>query len=102
MLHVDTKRLPYLSGESSSNKAEYLFVGIDDYSRELYVAIKPDKTQFSSSKFLKQVIEECPYIIEQVYSDNGLEYKGSLKNHEFMQACREQGIKQRFTKVKSP
>lgn len=102
MPHVDTKRLPYLSGESKSTKAEYLFVGIDDYSRELYAAILPDKTQFSSSDFLKQVLDECPYTIEQIYSDNGLEYKGNQGNHEFMKVCKENSIEQRFTKIRTP
>lgn len=61
MVHVDTKRLPILTGETPHATHEYLFVGIDDFSRELYVAILPDKTQYSSEKFLTQVLAECPY-----------------------------------------
>jgi len=38
-----------------STPKEYLFVGIDDYSRELYAVITPDKTQYSSEKFLDQM-----------------------------------------------
>jgi len=102
MIHFDTKRLPLLTGESPRNNHEYLFVAIDDYSRELYAAILPDKTQYSSEKFLKQVLNECPYTIEQVYSDNGLEYKGDLKCHAFMKLCQENKIEQRFTQVKHP
>lgn len=102
MVHVDTKRLPLLTGESPKNNHEYLFVAIDDYSRELYAAILPDKTQFSSEKFLHQVIDECPYTIEQIYSDNGLEYKGDPTHHAFMKLCIENKIDQRFTKVKHP
>jgi len=48
MMHFDTKRLPLLKGESPKNRYEYMFVGIDDFSRELYVTIQPDKTQYSS------------------------------------------------------
>jgi len=59
----DYKRLPLLKGESPKEKHEYLFVGIDDYSRELYASILPDKTQYSSAMFLKQVLIECPYTI---------------------------------------
>ena len=33
MIHIDTKLLPHIK---DSNKREYLFVAIDDYSRELY------------------------------------------------------------------
>ena len=75
MCHFDTKRLPLLKGENSIEKREYLFVGIDDFSRELYAAILSDKTQYSAERFLSQVIDECPYTIEQAYSDNGTEYK---------------------------
>lgn len=102
MLHGDTKRLPLLTGESSHAAHEYLFVAIDDYSRELYASILPDKTQFSAKTFLTQVIDECPYTIEQFYTDNGLEYKGNKESHELMKFCTEQKIEQRFTKVKSP
>ena len=38
--------------------------GIDDFSRELYAAILPDKTQNFVATFLKQVIEKCPCTIE--------------------------------------
>lgn len=102
MLHVDTKRLPLLSGESTKDTREYLFVAIDDFSRELYAAILPDKTQYSSEKFLKQVLEECPYTIEVVYSDNGTEYRGTPEDHAFMKLCTDNKIDQRFTKVKTP
>lgn len=100
MLHFDTKRLPLLAGESPKNNHEYLFVAIDDYSRDLYVAIMPDKTQYSSERFLKQVLDECPYTIEQTYSDNGLEYRGNQQHHAFMRLCLENKIEQRFTKVR--
>ena len=95
-------RLPLLKGESPFSKPEHLFVAIDDYSRELYAAILPDKIQHSAASFLKQVLEECPYIIETWYTDNGTEYKGSPKQHLFMQLCQENGIKQSFTRVKTP
>lgn len=102
MIHFDTKRLPLLTGESPRSNHEYLFVGIDDYSRELYAAILSDKTQYSSERFLKQVLAECPYTIEQVYSDNGLEYLGNPSRHAFMKLCVENKIEQRHTKVKHP
>ncbi len=102
MVHVDTKRLPLLEGESAKDTREYLFVGIDDYSRELYAVITSDKTQYSSERFLKQMLEECPYTIEQIYSDNGLEYKGNSDKHAFMLLCQKNNIEQRFTKVKHP
>ena len=99
MIHVDTKRLPLLKGESPKDTIEYLFVGIDDYFGELYAIITQDKTQYSSEKFLNQMIEECPYTIEQIYSDNGLEYKGNSEKHAFMLKCKSNNIEQRFTKT---
>lgn len=101
MLHFDTKRLPVLEGESPHSTHEYLFLAVDDFSRELYASIQPDKTQFSSERFLTQVLEECPYTIETAYSDNGLEYRGN-EAHAFAKLCRESKIEQRFTKVKTP
>ena len=102
MVHFDTKRLPLLTGESSRLNHEYLFVGIDDFSRELYVTIKQDKTQQSSKEFLEQVLDECPYTIEQAYTDNGLEYKGNQNYHAFVKLCQKNKIEQRFTKVRHP
>ena len=102
MVHFDTKRLPLLKGESPKETHEYLFIGIDDFSRELFAAILPDKTQYSSEKFLKQVLDECAYTMEQAYSDNGLEYRGNERSHAFMKLCKENNIEQRFTRVKRP
>lgn len=102
MMHFDTKRLPLLVGESPKDTREYLFVAVDDFSRELFAAILPDKTQYSSKRFLQQVLDECAYTVETAYSDNGLEYKGHLENHAFMKLCQENKIEQRFTKVKTP
>nr|WP_255308719.1 hypothetical protein [Gilliamella apicola] len=53
MLHVDTKRLPLLKNETKQQTREYLFVGIDDFSRELYAGIYPDKPQFSSDTYFE-------------------------------------------------
>jgi len=100
----DTKRLPRLKGESAFGRREYLFIAIDDFSRELYAAILPDETQDSAKVFLEQVLEECPYSIEQLYTDNGKEYRGDPKHNAFMTLCREQRIEQRFNliRVNSP
>lgn len=102
MMHFDTKQLPLLKGQTTNSPREYLFVAIDDYSRELYAAIMPDKTAFSAAKFLTEhVVEPCPYVIDVAYSDNGTEYKGT-KGHEFIKACYQNNINQKFTKVGRP
>lgn len=102
MVHSDNTELPMIEGQTITDKPERLYVAIDDYSRELYAAILPDKTQYSSAAFLKQVLEECPYTIECWYTDNGTEYQGNEKKHAFMRLCAANGIKQSFTRVKTP
>jgi transposase InsO family protein len=102
LLHMDTKRLPLLTGDTKLDGHEYLFVGIDDYCRELYVGIYPDKSMVSSSDFMDMVIKQCPYTIEKLLTDNGTEYKGRYGEHLFMKTCGEAGISQKFTKVKHP
>ncbi len=101
MVHFDTKKLPFLTGEDRSMPKEYLFVAIDDYSRELYAGILPDKTQYSAALFLAQVLEECPYTIEIAFMDNGKEYKGK-EDHAFVELCAEHNITQRFTRPRTP
>ena len=100
MVHMDTKRLPMIKDDPDKSP-EYLFVAIDDYSRELYVRITEDKTQLSSALFLDQVIQECPYTIEKILTDNGKEYKGSHQ-HAFMKLCEHHTITQAFTQVRRP
>jgi len=102
MLHSDNTELPMLEGEKHTDKPETLYVAIDDFSRELYAAILSDKTQYASTAFLAQVLEECPYTIETWYTDNGTEYKGNPRKHEFMRLCQENGIKQSFTRPHTP
>jgi transposase InsO family protein len=101
MMHFDTKRLPLLKGESKDKSRDYLFVAVDDFSRELYAAIRPDKTQTSAAAFLAQVIAESPYTLECAYSDNGTEYKGTPE-HAFAALCAAHGITQAFTRTKRP
>jgi transposase InsO family protein len=101
LVHFDSKRLPLIKGENQTLPREYLFVAIDDFSRELYAGIFPDKTQHSAELFLRQVVDECPYTIEYTYSDNGKEFKG-VGDHAFVKACTELGIGQKFTRVNRP
>jgi len=101
LLHFDSKRLPLIKGEDQTLPREYLFVAIDDFSRELYAGIFPDKTQYSAELFLRQVADECPYTIEYTYSDNGKEFKGASK-HAFVTACSQLGIGQKFTRINRP
>jgi transposase InsO family protein len=102
MPHVDTKILPYLTGETKQDTREHLFLMIDDYSRELYADIFPDKSSISSSTFLENALAVCPYNIEKIYSDNGTEYRGNRLEHPFMLTCSINSIKQGFTRPYTP
>ncbi|SCC10071.1 Integrase core domain-containing protein [Gilliamella intestini] len=102
MLHVDTKRLPLLKNEKKQQIREYLFVGIDDFSRELYTGIYPDKSQFSAAQFLQNdVLAQCTYTTTCIYSDNGREYQGA-NEHLFVKTCHSHRINQKFTKPTCP
>lgn len=101
LVHGDTKRLPYIIGESKKTKREVLFVAIDDCTRTLAADILPDKTQWSSAVFLHVAVKRLPFKIECHYSDNGREYRGT-DGHAFVEACDDLGIEQQFTKVKHP
>ena len=91
-----------LKGQSTNEPREYLFVAIDDFSRELYADIFPDKTQHSAAGFLiDTVIAQCPYQIDYAYSDNGKEFKGT-DNHAFSKACTQYSIGQKFTRINRP
>lgn len=95
IFHVDTKRLQLRKGENKQSPRNYLFVGIDDYSRELYAEIYGDKSQFSSASFLQDdVLAQVPYTIECIYSDNCSEYKGT-PDHAFVGLCMENKINQK-------
>ena len=101
MVHFDTKKLPWLEGEDRRMPKEYLFAAIDDFSRERYAGILPDKTQYSAAMFLSQVVDECPYAMEIASSDNGTKYQGRT-DHAFAEFCGEHTIQQKHTRVKTP
>jgi len=61
----------------------------------------PDKTSYSSSIFLEEVVCDFPFRIEESHSDNGSEYKGR-KNHPFVESCPKHLISQKFTKPHTP
>lgn len=78
-MYADAKRLQLLKRRKATDKRDDLFVAIEDFSRELYAAILPDKTAGSAAKFLTEhLIDPCPSLIECAYSDNGMGQKFTL------------------------
>jgi len=100
LFHMDAKRLPAIKWDQEKSW-EYLIVGIDHYSAEWYAIITEDKTQISSAKALIQFVNECPYKIEKLLTDNGKEFKWT-KDHAFVRVCEQYTITQAFTKIKHP
>lgn len=101
LVHFDNAKLPAIKGDSNK-KREHLHIAVDDYSRYLVADIFPDKTQYSSAIHLEETILAMPLDIEAVYSDNGTEYKGRPNEHLFMTTCQQYGLKQYFTKPRTP
>jgi len=100
LFHMDAKRLPVIAWDTDKS-GEYLFVGIDHFSAEWYAIITEDKTQISSTQALIQFINECPYKIEKLLTDNWKEFKWTPE-HSFVKTCEQYTITQAFTKVKHP
>lgn len=103
LVHFDTKKLPKLEGETTSDGKEYLYVAVDDATRYLYAAVLPDKTDDSAGEFLEEVLATSPFIIEAVMSDNGREYRGKLeRGHVFESLLDRENIKHIYTKPYTP
>jgi len=100
LFHMDTKKLPAIKWDVDKSK-EYIVVWIDHYSCEWYVDIVSNKTQESTAEVLEKFINQCPYDIEKILTDNWKEYKGTSE-HEFVRVCEKHSITQAFTRVKRP
>jgi transposase InsO family protein len=103
LVHIDTKKLPTLAGETVAHGKEYLYVAVDDATRYLYAAIMGDKTDETAGEFLEEVLTTSPFVIEAVMTDNGKEYKGKLeRGHAFEVLLDRENIKHVYTKPYTP
>jgi len=112
MLHLDIKKLGRIAKPGhrvTGNLAdrtrrvgwEYVHVAIDDHSRIAFSAIFPDETAASTVAFLSQALEYYARIgihFRALLTDNGPAYRSRL----FARACRDLGIKHRFTRPYTP
>jgi len=82
LVEIDVKYVPDLIG----NKRYYQFTAIDCASRWRYLKIYDDCSNFSSMKFLDEVIAVAPFRIRAVKTDNGSNftsrYVGYLKSSD--------------------
>ena len=52
----------------------YQYTAIDDCSRYLVVALFPRRTAANTLRFLEQVLDELPFPIQRLQTDNGTEF----------------------------
>jgi len=112
LLHLDIKKLGRIvrpghrvTGDprDSVNGAgwECVHVAIDDHSRVGFSQAYPDETQASAIAFLRAAVayySRLGVTIARLLTDNGSAYRSKA----FAAACRELGIKHRFTRPYTP
>lgn len=103
LVHLDTKKLPKLAGETLTDGKEYLYVAVDDAARYLYAAVMADKTSQTAGEFLEEVLATSPFVIEAVMTDNGTEYRGKIaRGHAFECLLDRENIKHVYTQPYTP
>ncbi|MBK7493510.1 MAG: hypothetical protein IPI17_17435 [Nitrosomonas sp.] len=101
-VHFDTKRLPFLKGQSANEPRVSIYLCLSMISpgscMPIFFPIKPSIVQLAFSQaLLFNVLTQIDY----AYSDNGKEFKGT-DTHAFIKACRQHGIGQKLTRVNRP
>lgn len=108
-VQIDVKYVPSvcLVGEAAQQKF-YQYTFIDEYSRFRYLEAFEEHSTYSSTLFLKHVVEKFPYAIECVQTDNGFEFtnrlnsNGTKKETLFERTLRELGIRHKLIKPYTP
>ena len=89
----------------------YLFVGIDRMSKYVFVELYEEMTVERSIQFLHHLIDDCPFKITKILTDNGAQFTYELladhlkpknKIHPFDDVCKANIIEHRLTKFKHP
>ena len=76
---IDVKFVPAacLVGDAAGQKF-YQYTFIDEYSRFRYLEAFEEHSTYSSSVFLRHVVQKFPYAIECIQTDNGSEFTNRL------------------------
>jgi len=84
---IDVKYVPSacLVGEAAEEAKEngghyYQYTFIDEYSRFRYLEAFKEHNTYSSSVFIRHVVEKFPYAIECIQTDNGPEFTNRLRS----------------------
>ena len=78
---IDVKFVPAacIVGDAKGQKFNQ-YTAIDEYSRFRYLEAFEEHSTYSSTEFLKHLIEKFPFKIECVQTDNGMEFTKRLGN----------------------
>jgi transposase InsO family protein len=112
LLHIDIKKLGRIvrpSHRVTGNRRDgvdgagwdFVFVAIDDNARVAFTDIHPDERFPSAVQFLKNAVAYYARLgvtIHRLLTDNG----SAFRSRAFAAACRELGIKHRFTRPYRP
>ncbi len=107
-VHVDVKYLPQMPDE---DHRRYLFAAIDRATRWVYVELLTDKSATSASGFLTRLIDQAPFTISKLLTDNGKEFtdrfcatgeRQPTGNHAFDRVCADNHIEHRLIKPRTP
>ena len=112
LLHLDIKKLGRfqrpghrVTGDRTSDSPgagwEFVHVAVDDRSRIAHTAIEPDETAASAIRHLRAAVAYYARLgitVRRVLTDNGTCYR----SRAFARACRELGIRHRFTRPYRP
>ena len=112
LIHIDTKKLGRI--ERASHRVtgdrhdtvpgagwEFLFVAVDDHARIGFTDMYPDERAVSAEQFLRNAVayfKSLGVAVRCVLTDNG----GAFHSKDFAAACRQLGIKQKFTRAYRP
>lgn len=104
--HIDIAEVQTADGKL------YLFVAIDRTSKFAFCQLVDKANRKTALAFLEALIEEVPYKIHTILTDNGIQFRfpprhadgptARYMTHMFDMRCREQGIEHRFTKINHP
>ena len=80
-VQIDVKFVPSacIVGDAKGQKF-YQYTAVDEYSRFRYLEAFEEHSTYSSTQFLKHVVEKFPYAIECVQTDNGFEFTNEMGN----------------------